>query len=294
MAKQSTELELLVAKIQQDLAPSAEVVHNAYLPGRYSETKRQIDVLVRQKVGQYDIQIVIDCKDYNKPVDVKGVEEFAGLANDVGAQKGVLVCPKGFTEAAKKLAQKLQIDLYSPVDTDPHKWTARVTVPALCDYRSASIAFGISMSAPYPFKFPQEFYKTSEIYSEDGSLLGNAFDNAISKWDRGGFPIDVGEHKELPIFDTLGVFMDNGYGMKVPVEIYAHTIVTRQLYFGQYPIKKISGFKDEIAGGVIANAFTVGLLDPEHVEHQWKKLDDESEAPIVPVLKLTGLVAWGA
>ncbi len=43
------------------------------LEGRLSGRKRQIDVLVQEQVGQYNIQIIIDCKDYNKPVDVKGV-----------------------------------------------------------------------------------------------------------------------------------------------------------------------------------------------------------------------------
>lgn len=47
---------------------------------------------------------------------MKGVEEFEGLLRDVGAQKGVLVCPKGFTDTAKKRAEGLQIDLYSPVE----------------------------------------------------------------------------------------------------------------------------------------------------------------------------------
>lgn len=287
-------MELLVAKIQSDLAPNAEVIHNTYLPGRNSEVKRQIDVLVKQRVGQYEIKIIIDCKDYNKPVDVKGVEEFFGLVTDVGAHRGVLVCPRGFTEAAKKLAQKIQMDLYSPVDTDPHKWTARVTMPALCDYREASFAFGISMSAPYPFIFPQEFYKVSEVFSADGKMLGNAFDYTIAKWDRGGFPVEVGEHKKVAVFETMQVHMDNGYGMRVPVEIYTHIKVGRRLYFGQYPIQKLSGFHDQIAGGVITNAFTVGILDPEHVVKQWKKIEDEAEAPVPPVLKLTGLMSWGS
>jgi Restriction endonuclease len=138
MTTDSRELELLVAKIQKQLAPNAEVLHNVRLDGRLSRTKRQIDVLVRERIGQYEIQIIIDCKDHNRPVDVKGVEEFDGLFRDVGAQKGVLVCPNGFTETAKVRAEGLQIDLYSPFDTDAHKWQIRATIPALCDFRSAA------------------------------------------------------------------------------------------------------------------------------------------------------------
>lgn len=70
------ELEKLVAAIQKQLAPSSDVQHNVKLDGRRSGVKRQIDVLVSQKVGQYEIRIIIDCKDHKNPVDVKGVEEF--------------------------------------------------------------------------------------------------------------------------------------------------------------------------------------------------------------------------
>ena len=69
-------LEHLVAEIQEQLAPDASVLHNVSLYGLDSETQRQIDVLVEQSIGQYTMRIVLDCKDYAKPVDVKGVEEF--------------------------------------------------------------------------------------------------------------------------------------------------------------------------------------------------------------------------
>ena len=122
------EFEQLVAIIQQKLAPDAEVYHGVKLEGRATGRKRQVDVLVTQQVGQYEIRIAIECKDYARPVDVKGVEVFYGLLDDVGEQKGVLVCPSGFTGTAKVRAEGLQIDLYSPVDAEPHKWQARVDV----------------------------------------------------------------------------------------------------------------------------------------------------------------------
>ena len=50
MTKASRDLEKLVAKIQKQLAPDSEVLHDVMLDGRQSNTKRQIDVLVRQKI----------------------------------------------------------------------------------------------------------------------------------------------------------------------------------------------------------------------------------------------------
>lgn len=85
----SKDLEILVSEIQKQLAPDAEVLHDVKLPSRATSASRQIDVLVKQRIGQYEMVIVIDSKDYKTPVDVKGVEEFYGLVTDVGANKGV-------------------------------------------------------------------------------------------------------------------------------------------------------------------------------------------------------------
>jgi len=49
MTKSSRDLEILIAKIQKQLAPNAEVLHYVKLDGRLSKQSRQIDVLVHQK-----------------------------------------------------------------------------------------------------------------------------------------------------------------------------------------------------------------------------------------------------
>jgi hypothetical protein len=49
------ELEQLVARIQQQLAPKSRVVHNAKLLGRKTRRLRQIDVLVQDKVAQFEV-----------------------------------------------------------------------------------------------------------------------------------------------------------------------------------------------------------------------------------------------
>src|SRR5262249_50080346 len=154
----------------------------------------------------YEIQIVIDCKDYNKPVDVKGIEEFYGLLTDVGAQKGVMVCPKGFTEAAKNRAEQWQIELYSPLDTDPHKWQVKdITIPAVCDFRAAAISFGLQVSVPLPLRIPQTFFSTGVAFDADGNELGTPLDNAMDTWNSGRFPSDPGTHHNLNVFSTKTV-----------------------------------------------------------------------------------------
>jgi hypothetical protein len=98
------------------------------------------------------------------------------------------------------------------------------------------------------------------------------------------------------VFETTTVLMDNGYDpplrMRVPADITVSLIVKRQIYFGQLPVPRVSGFKDEFFGKVITNAFQIGLLDADEVERDWLKLNSENEAPIKPVIWVTGLIGW--
>ena len=268
---ESKDLEILVSQIQKQLSPDAEVLHNVRLPSRTTSTTRQIDVLVKQRIGQYEMTIVIDSKDYKTPVDVKGVEEFYGLVTDVGANKGVLVCPSGFTKAAKERAQGFLIDLYSPIDTGDHKWKVKVFMPTICDFRSARISFGLSFSDPLPFSMPYEFYKTLTVHDRNKKVLGLPVSIAVEKWNKGVFPTEPGTHDDINPFDEEIVLVDNGHGMLVHVKIRIGLHVEQQLYYGQMPISKISGFKDEYKGHVITNAFEVGLLDSNaaRTEAKW-------------------------
>lgn len=292
MAARSRELELLAAKIQKQLSPDAEIIHDAKLPGRRSRVQRQIDVLVKQRIGQYEMLVVLECKDYARPVDVKGVEEFHGLLDDVGAHKGAMVCPRGFTAAARERARDFQVDLYSPVDTDPHKWQARVEIPTICDFRSARFSIGISCSAPVPLTIPFDYYEKLVAYDGD-QPLGTPATVATKKWEEGDFPIEPGVHEDIDLYPQPEVLVDNGHGMRVPVRLYASVWVEQSLYFGNLPVCRMSGFKDELSGGVITNAFTIGLIRPEEVEQTWLRIKDVSDAPVTPLVTLRGLISYG-
>lgn len=286
------QLEILVAQIQRELAPDAEITHNVKLKGRDSGQMRQVDVLVRQPIGQYQITIAIDCKDYAEPVDVKGVEEFSGLVRDVAADKGAMVAPKGFTAAAKNVAARERIDLFSPVDTDPHKWQVKASLPMICDYRGVAIAFGITCSAPLPFRMPMDFYLVLDVYDKEGNALGKPFETAVRRWNNGEYPYEPGDYEKIQLFPVGPTYVDNGYGTRVPVNLYLGLTVTQELFFGHLPIVKIRGLKDERTGAVITNAFTTGMLNAEEVETTWQRIESDDKAPSKPAARLVGLNCW--
>jgi len=277
------ELEILVANIQQHLAPNAVVTHNVLLDGRKSKTKRQIDVLVEQTIGQYLMRIVIDSKDHSVPIDVTGVEQFSMLVDDVGAHKGVLVAPRGFTKSAKTRAAELQIELYSPIDTDPHKWQVEVTAPFLLDYRSAKYSFTVTTVHPGPFALREDFPLSATVSDANGDELGTPLRIASDMWLDGHFSSEPGEYRDLQLFDRQ-VYIDDGHGGKAAIGLTLNLMVEQELYFGQLPITDVKGFKDETTGEVITRGFTTGFVDPIEMRKSWKKIQRRDDAPYPPMM----------
>lgn len=80
--------------------PSAKITRDAHVVGQYSDVERQIDVLIEDTIAGFHLRIAIDAKHRGKRIDVTDVEAFIGYCADVGANKGVLISPKGYTPAA--------------------------------------------------------------------------------------------------------------------------------------------------------------------------------------------------
>jgi hypothetical protein len=89
--------ELLAEKF----AGRGSVERNVRLSSRSGGRARQIDVLVHVPLpGMDDELMVVDCKRYGTPVDIKDVEAFIGMVEDVGAAIGLLVTTEGYTSGA--------------------------------------------------------------------------------------------------------------------------------------------------------------------------------------------------
>lgn len=94
------EYEIYITKHFQKLFPQTSIQHNVRREGLMSKTKRQIDILIEGKVAGFDLNIIVDCKYFNKKVDVKDVESFLSFLQDLKASKGILITNIGYSEAA--------------------------------------------------------------------------------------------------------------------------------------------------------------------------------------------------
>jgi len=99
----------------KDQFPKADVRKDVRIKGRYSKRTRQIDVLITQQTPAGPSRIVVDAKYYNRKLNVKAVDEFAGFVDDIGAKKGLLISNKGYTRSALRRAfycpRDLELDI---------------------------------------------------------------------------------------------------------------------------------------------------------------------------------------
>ena len=129
---------------------------NDKLVGR-SGAARQIDISIKKRVGQFDLLVVIDCKDHSGPIDIKDVEAFIGLVQDVGAHKGALVSANGYSKAAKKRAAQAGIEVYRAIDTGDHDWRAEVALPTVIEFTGPTkISLSFRAVGDEPFDVPVE------------------------------------------------------------------------------------------------------------------------------------------
>ena len=109
------EYEREVFKYLRQSYPEANISFDQKIVGRYSKVERQIDILVEGSVADYEIKIVIDCKFFSKNIDVKDVESFCSMVDDVDAHQGILITKKGYSQAAINRAyygsNKIELDI---------------------------------------------------------------------------------------------------------------------------------------------------------------------------------------
>lgn len=99
----------------QETYPETKISFDQRVLGKFSKTQRQIDVLIEGEIAGYTIRIAVDCKYFTKKIDVKEVESFCSMVEDVEAHQGVLITQKGYSKAAINRAHygnhKVELDI---------------------------------------------------------------------------------------------------------------------------------------------------------------------------------------
>lgn len=124
------EFERIVSRIVQALDRGAEVTRG-FLMDRMTGEPREIDVIVRGKVGGRPVTMMIECRDHKRPVDVTYVDQVVTKRNDVKADKAIIVSAAGFSEAARTKAEGYGIDLLTLSEAPIEDYLYWLGVPAI-------------------------------------------------------------------------------------------------------------------------------------------------------------------
>ncbi len=119
--------------------PTVSFESDVKLRGRLSSSLRQVDILAKS-----EIPVAIECKYYSRTVDVKCVESFLAMMDDLGILIGVIITAKGYTKAASQRAKNdtraLSLKIISP-----KKFSEYQHLGAPLIYRAA---LGVSVQTP--------------------------------------------------------------------------------------------------------------------------------------------------
>ncbi|MDP4283659.1 MAG: restriction endonuclease [Bacteroidota bacterium] len=88
--------------------PTSNIEFDKKIKGAISERVRQVDLYIEGEIAGEKLVLIIDCKYFNKKIDIKIVEAFLGFVKDVKGNRGILITNKGFTKAANARAQNDQ------------------------------------------------------------------------------------------------------------------------------------------------------------------------------------------
>lgn len=94
-----------------------EVAKNLIEKGK-SGTKHEIDILADFQAALHESKIAIECKAHQKPIPKDTVMKLKDIANDIGADKGIVVSKSGFTSGAESYARDNNIELWGPEKVD--------------------------------------------------------------------------------------------------------------------------------------------------------------------------------
>ena len=91
--------------------PESRIEFDDQIFGIYSKTERQIDIALRGNIAGNKVLGIIDCKYFSKKIDLKVVESFIEMMQDVNANFGIMITNKGYSKAAKKRVKNSNLKL---------------------------------------------------------------------------------------------------------------------------------------------------------------------------------------
>ncbi len=105
------------ALVDQDEARNIEVQHNKTLDGKF--LSHQVDVYWKFESGGIEYSTVVECKNWNRPLEQERLLAFRSKLEDLNNPTGVIVTRSGYQSGALKYANAHGIYLYQLFEEPP-------------------------------------------------------------------------------------------------------------------------------------------------------------------------------
>jgi hypothetical protein len=96
-----------VASVAESIDPSADVEVGAWTNG--PDGRRDLDVVIRPKPAGSAPLVVIECKDWNRPIGIAFIDALDSKRRDIGASIAMICSNSGFTTDALRKAARVGI-----------------------------------------------------------------------------------------------------------------------------------------------------------------------------------------
>lgn len=277
--KAGEEYELLVEKIYRELEPNAEIKQNDFLEGHNSKTKRQIDLSIKSQVAGTKILIIIQAKDYSKKSDIKDISVFAEVIKDVKANKGILICNKGFTKAAINLAKFHGIELLSAHSAINKRWSLELKIPVL----SYNYTFRCSISTKIDIRDLAE--KTLNVpaggfdYTINDGITFNKIIGLFEEYHGNKNPNFSGKEITVDFRDKDVQALVNNELRKVDELIIKYRFTNQKLKVNYYTPEDYQILKESITGKLRYTSINFDGVVPLLYEDSWVPIKSIADIP---------------
>jgi hypothetical protein len=264
--KTGKEFEQMIHRIYQELLPYADVRWNDFIMGKNSKIERQIDISVRHDLAGHEILMVIQAKDLKRSADVIVVDAFKGVIEDVGAQKGILICNTGFTKSAKESAKSAKIDVCSAHDASKINWQTEIKVPVL--KKSVSVKMRVNNT----------YVRTGDgnVMDVQSTIFSKALSIFVSKWESDEIPKNEGENKFVLDNDALAI--DKNVLWPLVTEVNYN--ITYRYHFKFFSPIDYRGIKDYVTENFNPSFIQFDEKIPFLNDGSWEYVPDPKKIPL--------------
>ncbi len=163
-----------------------------------SRKKREIDILLINKIADIEVKIAIECKNEKKLIGTPQIDAFIGKLYDVGipAQLGIYISTSGYTKGAIDRAGVAGIRtlIFKEITGESLNKTLNEAIQSLIylllDVKSISIINNVQDPSNDIYFF----------YDDNGKICGTTTDLVWVNWRNGNIPEKIGHHQiELKI-----------------------------------------------------------------------------------------------